>query len=64
MQETLVFMRIIGKISEENHTLQTMKENNASNGRQNISFKHMRMVAEMNIDVAFRMDGRNKSTIL
>ncbi len=38
---------LIGKISEENHTLQTMKENNASNGRQSISFKHMQMVAEM-----------------
>jgi hypothetical protein len=63
MQEMLAFMRIIGKISEGNHMLRTMKENNASNGRRKILFKLMQTAAEMNIDVAFHMDGRNKNII-
>jgi hypothetical protein len=63
MQEMLACMIIIGKISEENLTSLTMRKNSVHNGKLRTSFKPMLMVAKMNTDVSFLMDGKNKNII-
>jgi hypothetical protein len=63
MQEMLACMLIIGKILEENLTFLTMRKNSVLNGKLRTSFKPMLMVAKMNIDVSFLMDGKNKNII-
>lgn len=40
------------------------KESSANSGKLKILFKHMQMDVEMNTDVNFHMDGRNKNIIL
>jgi hypothetical protein len=62
--EMLVFMLIIGKISEENLTFSNMKENNVHNGKPSILCKHMLMAVKMSIGASSLTAGRNKSIIL
>ena len=64
IQEMLVFMLIIGKISEGSLMYLIMKKNSALNGKPRISYKLMLMDANTNIDVSFLMDGKNKNIIL
>jgi hypothetical protein len=40
-----------------------MKKNSVLNGKLRTSFKPMLMVAKMNTDVSFLMDGKNKNII-
>lgn len=59
-----MFMLIIGKILEGSLMSLIMKKSNVTNGKRRISFRHMLMVASMNIGVNFRMVGKSRNIIL
>lgn len=61
MQETLVCMHTIGRISVVSLKLLNMKESNALSGRQNILFRPTQMGAETSIDASTPTVGRSKS---
>ncbi len=61
--EMLVFMHIIGKISEGSLISLNMKGISALNGRPRTLSKLMLMVANTNTDANSRMAGKNKNTI-
>ena len=56
-------MRTTGKISGENLMCLIMSANSVLSGRQNISFKHMLMVAKTSTAANSRMDGKSRNII-